>query len=55
MTQEFIQIYAQCQSFAMGCRNKFGMTLRVAVSQDQSVIPNLFRDLSANLSILKKT
>jgi hypothetical protein len=32
-------------SSAMGCRNKFGMTLRVADCHNQKVIPNLFRDL----------
>lgn len=33
----------------MGCRNKFGMTLRVVDYRDRSVILNLFQDLSAHL------
>jgi len=32
----------------MGCRNKFGMTLRTVKIHDQGVILNLFQDLSAH-------
>ncbi len=40
--------FGKKMSLVLRCRNKFGMTLRVAEYRDQGVILNLFQDLSAH-------